>query len=252
MGGAVGLKRDSKRIAHLGAGDDIPFANAEELTEFDVSGVFVTMAGTALFDAEESFDVSSGRGFAYLQPLDEQWVNRTATTLSVFTTPTASVEGESFNPLAEISEETFVTDRGGRYLAESGMLSASGLGSNVSWVVPPAEVGSRSSTLFDKSTPLLSYLGLVEDESGDVRTLLVHIAKATPNDEIAFGVGVQHRQLWVDGSGDGVSALVDELGEQSIPDLVGDDESAPIRRAGIDASAAHVAAALAEVRRADN
>ena len=150
MGGAVGLKRDSKRIAHLGAGDDIPFANAEELTEFDVSGVFVTMAGTALFDAEESFDVSSGRGFAYLQPLDEQWVNRTATTLSVFTTPTASMEGESFNPLAEISEETFVTDRGGRYLAESGMLSASGLGSNVSWVVSPAEVGSRSSTLFDK------------------------------------------------------------------------------------------------------
>ena len=252
MGGAVGLERTPKRIAHLGGGDDIPFANAEELTEFDVSGVFVTVAGTALFDAEESFDVGSGRGFAYLQPLDEQWVDRTATTMSVFTTPTASVEGESLNPLAEISEETFVTERGGRYLAESGMLSASGLGSNVSWVVPPAEVGSRSATLFDKSTPLRSYLGLVEDGSGDVRTLLVHIAKATLGDETAFGVGVQHRQLWADGSGDGVSELVDELGEQSIPDLVGSDESALVRRAGIDASAAHVGTALAEVRRIDD
>ena len=249
MGGAVDIERDPKRIAHLGSDERIPFANADELTEFDVSGVFVTMAGTALFDAEESFDVGSGRGFAYLQPLDEQWVDRTATTLSVFTTPTASVDGESLNPLAEVSEETFVTERGGRYLAESGMLSASGLESNLSWIVSPQEVGSRTATLFDKSTPLLSYLGLVENGSDDVRTLLVHIAKATLDDEIAFGVGVQHRQLWADGSDDVVSSLVDELGERTIPDLVGSDESALVRRSGIDASAAHVADALTEVRR---
>ncbi len=253
MGGVSGLERAPERIAHLGSGEGVPFADAEELTEFDVGGVFVTMAGTALFDDDQTFDVGEGeKQFTYLQPLDEQWVDRTATTVCVFTTPVAAVEGESLNPLAEVSEETFVTARGGRYLSESGMLSASGLGSNLSWVVSPAEVGSQSVTLFDKSSPLLSYLGLIEDESGDIRTVIIHIAKATLDDETAFGVGVQHRKLWTGGSPDAVASLVEELESRSVPELVGDDETAVVERAGIDASAAHVAAALAEVRRTES
>ena len=247
MGGIGGIH--SKRAYHLGDGDGIPFESATQVTEFDVDGSFVTVPGSALFDDDTQFDTDSEfQPFVHLQPLDTEWVERTSTTVAVFTTPTASVQGESLNPLAHVSEETFVTEDGGKYLDESGILEESGIGTGLSWVIPPAAVGSRSSTLFDQTTPLLSYLGLVEDGAGDVRTLLVHISKGSFDDEVAFGVGVQHRNLWTDGSDDAVRSIIDELGSRSVDDMVGDDE-ALVTQTGIDASASHVASVLDAVER---
>jgi len=248
MGGIGGTH--SKRAYHLGNGDGIPFENATQVTEFDVDGSFVTVPGSALFDDDTQFDTGSEfQPFVHLQPLDTEWVETTSTTVAVFTTPTASVQGESLNPLAHVSEETFVTEDGGEYLEASGILEESGLGTDLSWVIPPAAVGSRSSTLFDQTTPLWSYLGLVEDGAGDVRTLLVHVSKVSLDDEVAFGVGVQHRTFWADGSDDAVRSIVDELGSRSVDDMVGDDDEALVTQTGIDASASHVASVLDAVER---
>jgi len=245
MGGAVGFNKRAERIAHLDSGEDQLIEDGDRVSEFPIEETNVVVAANTIVSEDRSIDVSEGdeQSFLYLSPLDEDWVEETSMTLSVFTTPTASVQGKNLNPLAQVSDETFVTAEGGKYLEQSGMLSRSGLGSDLSWLVSPAKVGSRSSGLFDKSSPLLSYLGIVEDGSGAVRTLLVHVAKATFEEEVTFGVGVQHRKLWTDGSDDEVSALVDRLETQSVEDLIGGDD-ALVHQAGIDASAARVTSAL--------
>lgn len=189
----------------------------------------------------------------YWNPLDTDWAENTQTTVAVFTTPSASVGGRSLNPLSEVDEEQFVTDEGAQYLEQSGIREAAGLGPNLSWVVLPAEVASRSVTFLGNEATMRSYVGYAQSGNDIPRTLLVHLATTESGDDIAFGVSVQHRAAYTAPSSSGVdlSALV---GAVSIDDLLGTEIQTPtvsgtgdvtfILEAGIAASADEAEQAL--------
>jgi|GEM_PF-3191270 hypothetical protein len=162
----------------------------------------------------------------YWNPLDTGWAENTQTTVAVFTTPSASVGGRSLNPLSEVDENEFVTADGAEYLEESGIREAAGLGPNLSWVVAPAEVASRSVTFLGNQTTMRSYVGYVTTGDSEIpRTLLINLATTETGDDIAFGVTVQHRAMY-SLSEDGASAPTDGiLSAMSVPDLVGAEAS---------------------------
>ena len=188
----------------------------------------------------------------YWNPLDESWAQDTQTTVAVFTTPAASVGGRSLNPLSEVDEEQFVTDEGAQYLEESGIRESAGLGPNLSWVVLPAEVASRSMTFLSNEATLRSYVGYAQSGTDVPRTLLVHLVTTESGDDVAFGVCVQHRAAYTGGAGldADLSSLVGEL---SIDDLLGTELQIPfvgtdgvtlILEAGIATSADNAQQAL--------
>jgi hypothetical protein len=143
-----------------------------------------------------------------------------------------------------ITEESFVTKEAGKYLEQSGLLEKTGLGSGLLWVVTPARIGSRGVDFLGKSVTLTSYLGVVQDGSNAVRTVLVHVAKVELDSEVAFGTGIQHRKLWADASDTAAQALVEELSSRPVGDLVGAGEDALVRESAIDASSDTVAELL--------
>jgi hypothetical protein len=244
MGGVVDAET-IERIAHLGSVEELPLEDVAERSQFETDATFVTLPGDAVFQDDQQIEPGGDElSFLYLEPLDEDWVSETQMTVGVFTTPTESVGGTSLNPLARVSEESFVTAEGGRYLAQSGMLEKTGLGSSLSWVVTPAEVGSQSVDFLGTSAPLSSYLGVVEAGSSVVRTLLVHVAKVELDEEVAVGAGVQHRELWSDASDSEAQALIEELSSQSVDALVGTGEDSLVRESAIGASAETVAELL--------
>jgi hypothetical protein len=241
-----------KRIAHLGSSaDGVPREGAEELTEFEAESVFVTLPGSQLLSEDRTIETGGDaeRSFLYLQKLDESWVENTEVTVSVFTTPSKSAAGQSLNPLAYVDEESFVTEEGGQYLEQSGILGESGLGGGLAWLVTPEQVGSRSISFLGAETTLKGYVGLAEAGSGEVRTLLVQVTKTELDDEVALGAGILHRELWADASDDAAAAIVDRLSEQSVTELVGTDDDALIQKAGIAASADRVEPVLGAVSR---
>ncbi|MDS0219927.1 DUF6517 family protein [Haloarcula sp. S1AR25-5A] len=157
----------------------------------------------------------------YWNHLDEDWAADTQMTVAVFTTPSASVGGQSLNPLDEVDEEGFVTADGGKYLEESGIREAAGLGKNLSWTVPPAEVASRSVTFLGSQTTMRTYVGYAKTaDSAIPRTLLINFAKTTTGDDIAFGVTVQYRAMFSMNE-DGRLPTDGILSAMSVPDLVG-------------------------------
>ena len=195
----------------------------------------------------------------YWNYLDTDWAENTQTTVAVFTTPKASVAGRSLNPLSEVDEEQFVTADGAEYLEESGIREAAGLGSNLSWVVAPAAVASRSVTFLGNQTTQRTYVGYVTTGDSDIpRTLLINLATTETGDDIAFGVTVQHRAMY-SLSEDGASAPTDGiLSAMSVPDLVGTEASNGLNvsagdditlvvEAGVTASADLAAQALGDL-----
>ncbi|MFQ3294848.1 MAG: hypothetical protein ACI8VE_001929 [Natrialbaceae archaeon] len=111
-------------------------------------------------------------------------------------------------------------------------------------MVTPARIGSRGVDFLGKSVTLTSYLGVVQDGSNAVRTVLVHVAKVELDSEVAFGTGIQHRKLWADASDTAAQALVEELSSRPVGDLVGAGEDALVRESAIDASSDTVAELL--------
>ncbi len=158
----------------------------------------------------------------YWNYLDTDWAENTQTTVAVFTTPSASVGGRSLNPLSEVDEEQFVTADGAEYLEESGIREAAGLGSNLSWVVAPAEVASRSVTFLGNGTTMRSYVGYVTTSDSEIpRTLLINLATTETGDDIAFGVTVQHRAMYSLSESNATPPSGGLLSGMSVPDLVG-------------------------------
>jgi len=195
----------------------------------------------------------------YWNPLDSEWAENTQTTVAVFTTPSASVGGRSLNPLSEVDEETFVTADGAEYLEESGIREAAGLGQNLSWVVPPAEVASRSVTFLGNETTQRSYVGYATTGDAEIpRTLLINLATTETGDDIAFGVTVQHRAMYNLGGEDATAPTDGILSAMSVPDLVGPeasngldvnagDDITLIVESGVTASADLAAQALGDI-----
>lgn len=162
----------------------------------------------------------------YWNPIDSEWAATTQMTVAVFTTPSASVGGRSLNPLSQVDEEQFVTAEGGDYLEQSGIREAAGLGGNLSWTVPPAEVASRSVTFLGNQATLRSYVGYVKTADSEVpRSLLVNLATTETDDDIAFGVTVQHRAMYTIGDSRSVAPTDSILSAMSVPDLVGTELS---------------------------
>jgi len=181
-----------------------------------------TTVGSTTIDVIETIPNLPNLSKIYWNHLDTDWAADTQMTVAVFTTPAASVGGQSLNPLDEVDEEQFVTADGGKYLEESGVREAAGLGKNLSWTVPPAEVASRSVTFLGNQTTMRTYVGSAKTaDSAIPRTLLINFAKTKTGDDIAFGVTVQHRAMY-GLSGDTASAPTNAiLSAMSVPDLVG-------------------------------
>lgn len=170
----------------------------------------------------------------YWNYLDEDWAADTQTTVAVFTTPAASVGGQSLNPLSKVDEENFVTADGAKYLEQSGIREAAKLGKNLSWVVTPAEVASRSITFLENQTTMTTYVGYVTTDDSDIpRTVLVNLAKTEKDDDIAFGVSVQHRAIYSLGETNAVAPSDQILSGMSVPNLVGTEPNT-----GLNVSAA--------------
>ncbi|MBX0286972.1 hypothetical protein EGH22_11580 [Halomicroarcula sp. F28] len=193
----------------------------------------------------------------YWNYLDTDWAENTQTTVAVFTTPSASVGGRSLNPLSEVDENEFVTADGAEYLEESGIREAAGLGSNLSWVVAPAEVASRSVTFLGNQTPMRSYVGYVTTSDSEIpRTLLINLATTETGDDIAFGVTVQHRAMYSLSESNATPPGTALLSGMSVPDLVGDEANSIvsvgenitlITDAGVTTSADLAATALGDL-----
>lgn len=165
----------------------------------------------------------------YWNHLDADWAANTQTTVAVFTTPAASVGGQSLNPLSQVDEENFVTADGAKYLEESGIRESAGLGPNLSWLITPAEVASRSITFLGNQTTMTTYVGYVTTDDSDIpRTVLVNLAKTETGDDIAFGVSVQHRAMYNLGGTDATEPTDALLSGVSVPDLVGSELSSGI------------------------
>lgn len=242
MGGAVGTPA---RIIGL---DDTLVVETDSLADSFETGdgeQLVVDTGDVL-DRNQSVRTDDSRSMFYYNYLTEQWVEETQMTLAVFTTPAASVGDRSLNPLSAVDEASFVSEEGGRYLEELGLLEEAGLGPDLSWLVVPERLRSTDISFLGESTPLSSYLGIVEgDDDAAPRTLLVHLAKLETGDDIAFGVGIQHRGLWVNGD-DGMGEVVrTDIQSYSVSDLVGPD--GVVREAGIAASAERAADALGNI-----
>lgn len=243
-----GIGQAIERIAHLGGEAELSLDEVEERSQFATDSTFTTLPGTAVFQEDQQVDPADDElSFLYLEPLDEDWVSETEMTVGVFTTPTESVDGKSLNPLAHVSEESFVTEEAGKYLEKSGLLEKTGLGSGLLWVVTPAKIESRGIDFLGNSVPLTSYLGVVQDGSNAVRTVLVHVAKVELDSEVAFGTGIQHRKLWSDASDTAAQELIEELSARPVGDLVGAGEDAVVRESAIDASVDTVAELLSNM-----
>jgi hypothetical protein len=192
----------------------------------------------------------------YWNYLDTDWAENTQTTVAVFTTPSASVGGRSLNPLSEVDENEFVTADGAEYLEASGIRESAGLGSNLSWVVTPVEVASRSVTFLGNEATMRSYAGYVTtSDSAIPRTLLINLATTETDDDIAFGVTVQHRAMYSLSERTAIPPSGGLLSGMSVPDLVGTEASSQtnysagdditlIVEAGVAASADRAATAM--------
>lgn len=201
--------------------------------------------------------IARNLGRIYWNHLDEDWAENTQTTVAVFTTPSASVGGRSLNPISEVDEDQFVTDEGAQYLEESGIRESAGLGPNLSWVVTPAWVASRSISFLGNQTTLRSYVGYVKTGDSEIpRTLLINLAITETGDDIAFGVTVQHRDMYSLGNSDSTAPSDGILSAMSVPNLVGPaafnglnmvDDMTLIVEAGVAASADLASTALGDL-----
>lgn len=172
----------------------------------------------------EAISATSPAGKIYWNYLDAEWAGETQMTLAVFTTPAASVGGRSLNPLSEVDEAEFVTDEGAKYLEESGIRETTGLGPNLSWTVPPAEVASQPIVFLGDETPMRTYVGYAKTGDSEIpRTLLINLATTETGDDIAFGVTVQHRAMYSLSETTATAPTDAMLSELSVPDVVGID-----------------------------
>jgi len=91
-------------------------------------------------------------------------------------------------------------------------------------VVAPAEVASRSVTFLGNGTTMRSYVGYVTTSDSEIpRTLLINLATTETDDDIAFGVTVQHRAMYSLSESDAALPSDGFLSGMSVPDLVGDE-----------------------------
>ncbi len=207
MGGVTG--QSIERIVSQGGQGNVTLEDGEEITSFDPSGTGITLPGASFLAEDRTISAESGavRSFQTVDRVTPDWVPRSGGNVVVVSTPSESVGDENLNPLANVSNEEFLTAEGGQYVRESGVLEDSGLGSEPSWLVTPEQVGSTDTTLVGESVTVESYAGIAEDSSDAARTLLFHVARATLDEEIVIVAGFHHAPVFPEGVEDGRSSF---------------------------------------------
>jgi hypothetical protein len=106
-------------------------------------------------------------------------------TLGVLSTPTASVAGQTLNPLARIGLGDLLTNATAESFLGSAGVGASG---GVNWERGPERVGTTDGTLLGESVTVESHAGVLGGESSNV--VYLHMARVEAGDSVVIAAGV--------------------------------------------------------------
>lgn len=152
------------------AQSDLGFIQATE--ERDRRVISRTVAGQDLEATVESFVSVYGE-------LDGEL------TLGVLSTPTASVAGQTLNPLARVDLGDLLTNDAAQSFLRSAGVGGSG---EVEWERSPEQIGTTEGTLLGESVTVESHAGILGGESSNV--VYLHMARTQTGDSVVIAAGV--------------------------------------------------------------